>query len=117
MPEDGLLQRAEGYLRTAQSAAENGDVMPAYENARTAAELAAKSMLQRKGLPFGKEHNVASDLVQAGLWPSGQPGKRLSKFLQDYTRGIYGFDEPVRAADLGRALRLAGDLLAAARKM
>jgi len=117
MPEDGLLQRAEGYLRTAQSAADNGDTMPAYENARTAAELAAKFMLEKKGIPFSKEHNVAPDLVKAGLWPGGEVGKRLSKFLQDYTRGVYGFDEPVRTADLSRALRLAGDLLAAARKL
>ncbi len=117
MADGNLLDRAEGYLRTARAALENGDLSPAYENARTAAELAAKAMLARHGVTAtGKEHNVAPQLVQAGLWPAGEPGKRLSRFLGDYTRGVYGFSEPVKPQDAERGLRLAGSVLERAHK-
>jgi HEPN domain-containing protein len=117
MPDGGLLDRAEGYLRTARAALDNGDLPQAYENARTAAELAAKAMLARNGITAtGKDHNVAPALVQAGCWPGGGPGKRLSRFLGDFTRGVYGFSEPIAVRDAERALRLAEQVIEKARK-
>jgi HEPN domain-containing protein len=110
-----LLARAQGYLATARLAADAGHPAPAYENARSAAELAAKAMLGASGIRFGKDHNVAPDLVRAGLWPGGDLGKRLSRFLSDATRGVYGIAEPVRPAEAERAIRLAGNVLEAAR--
>lgn len=107
----GLLERAEGYLLTARAAFDAGLRPQAFENARTAAELAAKSVLQRAGIRYGKEHNVARELVTAGGWPPGEPAKRLSKFLEDFTRGVYGFHEPVTSREAERALRLASEVI------
>lgn len=47
----GFVPQAQAYLRTAEAALAGGDYGPAYENARTAAELAAKHLLSQKGLP------------------------------------------------------------------
>jgi len=85
------LFQAQAFLRTARAAQENGDHGPAYECARTAAELAAKAMLSQTGIP-PKRHNVANLLVGAGRWPAKE-FKRLSQFMGDDTRGIYGFHE------------------------
>lgn len=41
----GFVPQAQAYLRTAEAALAGGDYGPAYENARTAAELAAKHLL------------------------------------------------------------------------
>jgi HEPN domain-containing protein len=117
MDDSALLQRSAGYLRTAQAALANADHPQAYENARTAAELAAKHLLAVHGVATtGKDHNVAPHLAKAGLWPGGEPGRRLSKFLGDYTRGVYGFAEPVSKVEAERAIRLAGQVLERARK-
>ncbi|HUR26185.1 MAG TPA: HEPN domain-containing protein [Candidatus Thermoplasmatota archaeon] len=108
MPSEGLLGLAEGYLRTAQAAASNADWPQAYENARTAAELAAKHLLARNGIvAVAKEHDVAPLLVQANLWPGGAQGRRLSLFLGDYTRGIYDVHESVSRGDAERGIRMA----------
>ena len=116
MPADPLLDLAEGYLRTARSAAENLDWPQAFENARTAAELAAKHLLARHGMTaIGKEHDVAPQLVKAGLWPAGVQGQRLSRFLSEYTRGVYGLKEPVRRSDAERGIRMAEEALAKAK--
>jgi hypothetical protein len=115
MPDETLLARAEGYLRTAAAALESGDLAPAYENARTACELAAKQMLAARGVSVGKEHNVARPMVEAGLWPGGEPGKRLSKFLGDYTRGVYGFSERIRRLDVERGISMAEQMIAKAK--
>ena len=117
MDDGSLLARAEGYLRTAATALAAGDLAPAYENARTACELAAKHMLAAKGVAVGKEHNVAPQLVAAGLWPGGEPGKRLSKFLGDYTRGVYGLAERIRASEVERGISMAGQMVEKARKL
>lgn len=113
---DGLLALAEGYLRTAKAAAANHDWPQAFENARTAAELAAKQVLADHGRPaVAKDHAVTPQLVHAGLWPAGVHGQRLSRFLGDYTRGVYGLSEPVRRSDAESGLRIAEAVLAKAR--
>jgi hypothetical protein len=67
----------------------------------------------RKGyLP--KAHNVAEALTKEGHWPAGEPFKRLSKFLGDHTRGIYGFHEPITKKEAERGIKLAGEVLAKA---
>ena len=81
------LQQARAFLRTAEAALTADDYGPAYENARTATELAAKLLLSKQGLP-PQAHNVAEKLVQAEHWPAGERFRRLSKFLGDHTRGI-----------------------------
>lgn len=112
---DGPLALAEGYLRTAKAAAENHDWPQAYENARTAAELAAKHLLARNGVKaVAKEHDVAPLLVRADLWPGGASGRRLSQFLGDHTRGVYGLAEPVRQRDAELGMRLAESVIAKA---
>lgn len=116
MPSEGLLGLAEGYLRTAQAAASNGDWPQAFENARTGAELAAKHLLARNGVvAVAKEHDVAPLLVKANLWPGGAQGRRLSLFLGDYTRGIYGLHESVSRGDAERGIRMAEVVIAKAK--
>lgn len=100
------IRQARAFLRTADAAMEAGDYGPSYENARTAAELAAKHLLSQQGVP-PKAHNVAEALTQAGHWPAGEPFRRLSKFLGAHTRGIYGFHEPITSKEAQRALQLA----------
>lgn len=104
------VQQAHAFLRTAEGALAAGDYGPAYENARTAAELAAKHLLSKQGIP-PKAHNVAEALTQAGHWPAGEPFKRLSKFLGDHTRGIYGFHKPVTGKEAERGVQLAKQVL------
>ena len=108
-----LLQRAGQYLRTAHAAQANGDTDAAFENARTAAELAAKSMLAHAGVRYGADHNVSGTLVRAGLWPRSRAAP-LSKLLGEFVRGVYGFTNEVRPTDAARAIRLAGSVLEAA---
>lgn len=116
MPDASLLGLAEGYLRTAKAAAANHDWPQAFENARTAAELAAKHLLARNGIHVvAKEHDVAPLLVQAGLWLGGDQGRKLSRFLRQSTRGVYDLEEPVRRGDAERGIRMAETVLAAAR--
>jgi|GEM_PF-3487766 len=118
MTDADMLGRAEGFLRTARAALANGDWPQAYENARTACELAAKHWLERAGAPSSsKEHNVAPQLVKAGLWEGGVSGRRLSRFLGDHTRGVYGFSEPVTRDEAERGCRLADDIIRKARKL
>lgn len=111
------LDDAAAFVRTAEAALANGDIGPAYECARTAAEFAAKWMLRRQGsTAVTKEHNVAPQLVRAGLWPGGAQGRRLSQFLADATRGIYGVGEPLGRSDAERGIRTAKRLLELARR-
>ena len=102
----GYIEQARVFLRTADAALAAGDYGPAYENARTAAELAAKHLLSKQGIP-PKAHNVTEALTRAGHWPTGEPFKRLSKFLGDHTRGIYGIHEPVTGKEARRGVQLA----------
>jgi HEPN domain-containing protein len=112
------MDRGEGYLRTARAALDAGDWAPAFENARTACELAAKALLTHMGKETtGKQHNVARQIIDAQLWPGGEPGKRLSKFLSDYTRAVYGFKDPADRSEAQRALRMASDMIERAHKL
>lgn len=108
------LSQAEAYLRTALAALENKDFGPAYENARTSAELSAKHMLAQSGKP-PKKHNVADLLVEAGRWPEKE-FKRLSQFMGDDTRGIYGFHDAVTGKEALRGVTLAKEVLAEAKR-
>lgn len=109
------LKQAKAYLRTAEQALEAGNNGPAYENARTAGELAAKHLLSKAGVTPPKEHNVAAELVTANQWPSAD-FKRLSKFLGDHTRGIYGFHDLPSATEAKRGIQLAKEIVTLAEK-
>ncbi len=63
-----------------------------------------------------KTHNVADALVNDKHWPPGEPFKRLSKFLGDHTRGIYGFHDPVSGKEALRGIQLAKELITLAEK-
>lgn len=117
MPDGSLLNLALGYLRTADAALANGDWPQAYENARTAAELAAKHVLEARGIAWGKEHNVAGKLTRAGAWPGGAIGTRLSKFLDDATRGVYGVGQAVTRVEAERGRKMAQDVIDVASKV
>ncbi len=110
-PAGVLLDRAKEYQRTALAAAVNKDLNAAFENARTAAELAAKSMLVVAQHGYGKDHNVAPALVKTGLWPAGRDASKLSRFLGAYARGVYGLAEPVEPSEAQEALAWADRLV------
>lgn len=108
-----LLRRAQQYARTARSALDATDYDAAFENARTAAELAGKAGLHAKTGRYGQKHNIAGAMVQAGIWPRSQ-GAPLAKLLDEYVRGVYSFTRPVRIQDAVKAFRLAAKVVEAA---
>lgn len=111
-----MMERAEQRLASAKDdlAAERLEV--GYESARAAAELAGKAMLLAKtGSYPTKDHNVAGHLMQAKLLPQDVSPKDLSRFLDDYTRGDYGFDKPVEARELRNAVQMAQRMVREAR--
>lgn len=112
-PESGLGRRAQQYLRAAEFSRREGDFDAAFENARTAAELAGKSLLEAAGVPYEEEHNVAGALTHHNLMPPNVEGRRLSRLLAQFTRGVYGFREPIHERDVEEALRMARRLIQA----
>jgi hypothetical protein len=110
-----LLRRAEAYFRTAVAAVKEGDPDPAYENFRTAAELAAKALLQHLEVPYPRSHNIGGTLAQAGCWPKGEQGRRMSVFLASSTRAVYGFTQDVDPLAVQEAHRLADQMITIAR--
>lgn len=110
-----LADRARQYHATAESARAAGHLDAAFENARTAAELACKSLLEHAGVPYPEEHNVAGAMVRHGLWTRGRAAP-LSKLLQEYVRGVYSLHRPVSGQEARRATQLAGTVIAAAER-
>lgn len=112
-----MIARAEQRLASARDdlAAGRNDV--GYESARATAELAGKAILLSKtGSYPTKDHNVAGHLHQAKLLPPGIPPKALSKFLDAYARGDYGFDDPVEPRELRAAITMAEAVLSFAKE-
>lgn len=111
-----MIARAEQRLASARDDLSAGRHDVGYESARAAAELASKALLLSKtGSYPTKEHNVAGHLHQEKLLPKEIPAKTLSRFLDAYTRGDYGFGEPVEARELRAAIKNAEILLNAAK--
>lgn len=103
-----LMERARQRLASARDDLTSARYDVGYESARAAAELAGKAMMLAKlGSYPSKDHNVAGPLAQAKLIPADVSPKELSRLLDDYARGDYGFDRPVEARELRAALRLA----------
>lgn len=105
--------RAKEYLAAAEASYEGRRFAVAYDEARTAAELASKAILSRAGLTFKKEHNVAGDLRDASLLPTGIGASSLSRLLGDASRGTYGFDTPPSRVEAKDAIATAKALFAA----
>lgn len=106
-----LRSRAEEWLGTARLAAQDGHRNAAYECARRAAELAGKALLQRKVGEYPKIHEIQGALAKAGLVPSSISPVALSGLLSDFTRGTYGFNEPVSDPEVSRAMRIASRMV------
>ncbi|MBI4393343.1 MAG: HEPN domain-containing protein [Euryarchaeota archaeon] len=104
--------RAREYLEAAELAFKNKLFNVAYEEARTAAELAAKVLLIRAGHSPGRDHNPAGQLAFRRLVPDGMSERALSRFLGDSSRGGYGFDEPVPSNEARDGLAMARALVA-----
>ena len=109
-----MLARATEHLQAAQRCLGDGLHHPAYELARTAAELYAKALLVRKTGSYPREHNVSGELQHRRLIPPDVSPTELSRFLDDYTRGGYGFSHPVEAREVRKAIALATKLRQAA---
>lgn len=111
-----MMERAEQRLASARDDQARGRLDVGYESARAAVELASKALLLAKtGSYPTKDHNVAGHLSQAKLLPPGVSPKDLSRLMDDYTRGDYGFDRPVEARELRAALALAQRMIDEAR--
>lgn len=110
-----LKERAQEYLEAAEDSLKEGRLNVAYDEARTAAELAAKATLAGKTGSFPRDHNPAGKLFQEGLVPEGMNPKELSRLLGDHTRGTYGFQDPVEEEEVEDAVRTARKLLGAER--
>lgn len=107
-----MMERARQRLEPAQDDLSRARYDVGFESARAAAELAGKAMLlAQTGSYPTKDHDVAGHLVQAKLIPADVSPKDLSRFLDDYTRGDYGFDRPVEPRELRKAIALAERML------
>lgn len=118
-----MLRHAEEYLASAFA---DADADPprrsvAYDNARTAAELAGKAMLLKTTEDYPKKghsgHNIGGVLQMHGLIPSGLDPKRVAHLLKAHTRADYGFMDPVEQDEMEEALFLAEVLIAEARRI
>jgi HEPN domain-containing protein len=102
-----LLARGVEYLAAAKDSRVARRWSIAYEEARTACELFAKAILLTKTGAYPRDHNVAPALFQAGLMPGGLDARELSRFLNDHTRGTYGFGDEPSEAEAERAAAVA----------
>lgn len=115
-PWSAMVARADQRIASAHDDLKAGRYDTGYESARAAAELGAKAiLLSRTGAYPTKDHNVAGHLVQAKVTIPSVSAKELSHLLSDYTRGDYGFEEPVEPRELKKALGIASAVLAHAR--
>jgi HEPN domain-containing protein len=111
-----MIARAEQRLASAKDDAAAGRYDVGFESARAATELAAKALLLTKtGSYPTKDHNVAGHLHRAKLLPPDIAPKALSHFLDAYTRGDYGFAEPVEPRELRTAIKMAELMIAFAK--
>lgn len=108
-----LRDRAREFLEAARTslAAERFNV--AFDEARDAAELAAKALLCRRDGTYPAAHNVAGPLQTARLIPRGLSPKALSRLLSAASRGRYGISEPVTRVEAKDAVAAAEALCAA----
>lgn len=111
-----LARRAADWLRMAELGHQDGRHEAAYECARTACELAGKSMLQRKLGRYPRSHEVQGDLFREGLIPPGVSAKRLSGLMADTTRGTYGVGPRVTSQEALTAIGLAKRMVGAAQQ-
>lgn len=102
-----LRAGAEDWLATAEESRRAGRYHVSYEAARQAAELAGKVLLLRATGKFPKEHAIAGALAQAGVLPDTLDRRALQKFLQDFTRGTYGFDRRLVESDVALGIEMA----------
>lgn len=105
--EQAILERAEEHLKAAQTCLAAGLLNPAYELARTAAELYGKALILKRLGSYPRDHNVSGELRHRRLLPDDVSPTDLSKLLEDYTRGGYGFEEPVEAREARKAIAIA----------
>lgn len=112
---EDLIARAQEFLDAAEDSFEKERYNVAYDDARQAAELACKAILQQTEGEYPKSHQVAGRMFDRERIPDGVDATDLSGLLGDYTRGRYGFDNPVTDDEVKAALRLARTLLEAAR--
>lgn len=108
MPDRGpMVARADEHLLAAQKCLEDKFCNAAYELARTAAELYGKVLLLDKTGDYPRDHNVAGELRHRRLLPPDVSPVELSRFLADYTRGGYDFEQPVEPREARQAIALA----------
>lgn len=112
---DDLLSRSREFLDAAQDSFEKERYNVAYDDARQAAELACKAILQETEGDYPRSHEVQGRMFQRDRIPDGIEARELSRLLGDYNRGRYAFDDPVDEDEARDALKLARTLHEAAR--
>ncbi|HUR68117.1 MAG TPA: HEPN domain-containing protein [Candidatus Thermoplasmatota archaeon] len=112
---DLLVSGSEEWLAAARDELAAGRNRVAFESARHAAELACKALLLRATGSYPKTHDVSGQLAQTGALPSGITGRRLSRFLADFTAGTYGFSRELTGAHVEDAIQMAALCVAACR--
>lgn len=103
--------RAREFQAAAKLSFDAGHLNVAFEEARTAAELAAKLLLFRAAGERPKDHNPAGRLQELKLLPTGVGAKDLSLLLGQFSRGAYGFNESVSEAEARQALKIASKMV------
>lgn len=110
-----LLERAIEWVETARLAIAERHANAAYECARTACELAGKALLSLRLGSYPRQHEIQGLLSKEALIPPNVNKTTLSRILGDWTRGTYGFAEPVSMKEAEQALRVAERMVEAAR--
>jgi HEPN domain-containing protein len=109
---ENLVSRAAEWGSTARAALAQGSLHAAYDSARQSVELAGKALLQNEIGSFPKRHDIQGLLYQHGLLPPGGDARAFSALLSAWTRGTYGFEEPVSAEEAADAVHLSEKMLA-----
>ena len=110
-----MLRHAQEFLAAARSNTGAGRPAVAFDEARHAAEVAAKALhLKATGTDFGKGHAVAGPLNALGLLPAQVPERKWVRFFQEHTRASYGYFEDFTDAEVHNAITWATVMLQAA---
>lgn len=108
-----MRAHAEEYLDSALADFEANRYHVAYENARTAAEIAGKALLLQAQGSYPQKHAIGGDLFQAGLIPKHLDPRRVSRLLKERTRADYGYLEPIPPDEISEAIEIAKSFLQA----
>ena len=111
-----MLDHARPFLDSARENAAKGPerAVVAFDEARHAAELAAKAILLRaEHVIVEKDHRMGRHLGRYGLMPSTYAIKAWNRFFAEHTKAAYGLYEQLDQQEIAEAISMAQTMLQA----